>query len=149
MPAAGREAPAGEVEGGGAHSRLSRTGPDGWGGLARYGMQTTVSDNFAKLAESLYIADRQARDEISKRATIQKKLAEKEKEAKEEKLRLLAQRAREERYGGGGGGVGRVPARIARKGAHASGEGCADEEPGAPPTVCQVWRYGPRSRSGA
>jgi len=60
-------------------------------------LQTTISDNFAKLAESLYIADRQAREEIAKRAAIQKKLAEKEKEAKEEKLRQLAARAREER----------------------------------------------------
>jgi SNW domain-containing protein 1 len=45
----------------------------------------------------LYIADRQAREEVEKRAAIQRKIAEKEKEQKEVQLRHLAQKAREER----------------------------------------------------
>ena len=59
--------------------------------------EVQISDNFAKLSESLYIAERSAREEVEKRANIQKRLAQKEKEAKEEELRQLAQRAREER----------------------------------------------------
>jgi SNW domain-containing protein 1 len=58
-----------------------------------------INDNFAKFAESLYIADRHAREEVRQRSLMQQKLAQKEKEAKEENLRLLAQRAREERSG--------------------------------------------------
>ncbi|KAF9527015.1 SKIP/SNW domain-containing protein [Crepidotus variabilis] len=58
-----------------------------------------INDNFAKFSESLYIADRHAREEVRQRALMQQKLAQKEKEAKEENLRLLAQRAREERGG--------------------------------------------------
>ncbi|KAH0827194.1 pre-mRNA-processing protein 45 [Lanmaoa asiatica] len=42
---------------------------------------------------------RHAREEVRQRALMQQKLAQKEKEAKEENLRLLAQRAREERSG--------------------------------------------------
>ncbi|TFK54639.1 hypothetical protein OE88DRAFT_1716824 [Heliocybe sulcata] len=58
-----------------------------------------INDNFAKLSESLYVADRHAREEVRQRALMQQKLAQKEKEQKEENLRLLAQRAREERSG--------------------------------------------------
>ncbi|KAG6335482.1 hypothetical protein ID866_3610 [Astraeus odoratus] len=58
-----------------------------------------INDNFAKFSEALYIADRHAREEVRQRALMQQKLAQKEKEAKEENLRLLAQRAREERSG--------------------------------------------------
>jgi hypothetical protein len=46
---------------------------------------------------ALYIAERNAREEVEKRAHIQKKLAAKDKERKEDELRELAQRAREER----------------------------------------------------
>jgi SNW domain-containing protein 1 len=59
--------------------------------------EVSISDNFAKLSESLYIAERNAREEVEKRAHIQKKLAAKDKERKEDELRELAQRAREER----------------------------------------------------
>ncbi len=59
--------------------------------------EVTINDNFAKFAEALYIADRQAREEVTQRAQMQKKLAQKEKETKEEHLRKLAQQAREER----------------------------------------------------
>lgn len=57
-----------------------------------------ISDNFAKLSEALYVAERNARDEVDKRATIRRRIAAKDKEAKEEELRLLAQRAREVRH---------------------------------------------------
>jgi len=59
--------------------------------------EVSISDNFAKLSESLYIAERNAREEVEKRAHIQKKLAAKDKERKEDELRELAMRAREER----------------------------------------------------
>ncbi|TFK76349.1 pre-mRNA-processing protein 45 [Pluteus cervinus] len=58
-----------------------------------------INDNFAKFSEALYIADRHAREEVRQRALMQQKLAQKEKESKEENLRMLAQRAREERGG--------------------------------------------------
>ena len=58
-----------------------------------------INDNFAKFSEALFIADRHAREEVRQRALMQQKLAQKEKEAKEEHLRSLAQRAREERTG--------------------------------------------------
>jgi SNW domain-containing protein 1 len=59
--------------------------------------EVQISDHFAKLSESLYVAERNARDEVEKRAQIQKRIAAKDKESKEEELRSLAQRAREER----------------------------------------------------
>jgi uncharacterized membrane protein len=61
--------------------------------------QIQINDNFAKLGEALAIADRHAREEVRVRAEMQAKLAAKEKKEKEDKLRLLAQRAREERSG--------------------------------------------------
>lgn len=61
--------------------------------------ETTINDNFAKLSEALFIADRHARDEVRLRADMQARLAAKEKDEKEQKLRMLAQKAREERMG--------------------------------------------------
>lgn len=61
--------------------------------------EVTINDKFAKFAEALYVADRHSREEIEKRQQLQRKLAEKEKESKEEHLRELARRAREERAG--------------------------------------------------
>lgn len=58
-----------------------------------------INDKFAKLAEALYIADRKAREAVEMRAQLEKKMAQKEKEKKEEHLRKLAQKAREERAG--------------------------------------------------
>lgn len=58
-----------------------------------------INDNFAKFSEALYVADRHAREEVRARAQMQQLLAQKEKAQKEENLRLLAQRAREERAG--------------------------------------------------
>ncbi|KAJ3398697.1 mRNA splicing protein [Chytridiales sp. JEL 0842] len=69
-----------------------------------------INDNFAKLGEALAIADRHAREEVRTRAEMQAKLAAKAKREKEDILRELAQKAREERAGiaplvsGGAGG---------------------------------------------
>jgi SNW domain-containing protein 1 len=57
----------------------------------------TINDKFAQFAEALFTADRHAREEVKQRAQMQQKLAEKEKLQKEEHLRMLAQKAREER----------------------------------------------------
>jgi len=59
--------------------------------------EVQINDNFAKLSEALYIAERNAREEVTKRAEIEKRLKLKEKEKKEELLRKLAQEARMER----------------------------------------------------
>ncbi|XP_015122753.1 puff-specific protein Bx42 [Diachasma alloeum] len=61
--------------------------------------QVHINENFAKLAEALYIADRKAREAVEARAQLEKKLAQKDKEKKEDHLRQLAQKAREERAG--------------------------------------------------
>lgn len=58
-----------------------------------------INDNFAQFAEALNQADRHAREEVRQRSIMQQKLAAKEKAAKEEHLRNLAQRARDERAG--------------------------------------------------
>ncbi|RMD41152.1 hypothetical protein DV735_g4006, partial [Chaetothyriales sp. CBS 134920] len=57
----------------------------------------TINDKFAQFAEALFTADRHAREEVRLRAQMQQKLAEKEKLAKEEHLREMARKAREER----------------------------------------------------
>ncbi|KAL2811356.1 Pre-mRNA-processing protein 45 [Aspergillus granulosus] len=57
----------------------------------------TINDKFAQFAEALFTADRHAREEVRLRAQMQQRLAEKEKLQKEEHLRALAQKAREER----------------------------------------------------
>ncbi|TGZ84956.1 hypothetical protein EX30DRAFT_313805 [Ascodesmis nigricans] len=55
----------------------------------------TINDKFAQFSEALFTADRHAREEVKQRAMMQQKLAEKEKAAKEEHLRQLAEKARE------------------------------------------------------
>lgn len=57
----------------------------------------TINDKFAQFAEALFTADRHAREEVKQRALMQQKLAEKERAQKEDQLRQLAQKAREER----------------------------------------------------
>ncbi|KAG5518674.1 hypothetical protein PMAC_002643 [Pneumocystis sp. 'macacae'] len=57
-----------------------------------------INDNFSKLSEALYAADRHAREEVRKRAQLQHKIAQKEKDAKKERLQDLARKAREERH---------------------------------------------------
>ncbi|MCJ1225606.1 mRNA splicing protein [Toensbergia leucococca] len=61
----------------------------------------TINDKFAQFAEALFTADRHAREEVKQRALMQQKLAEKEKAQKENHLRMLAQKAREDRLGAG------------------------------------------------
>lgn len=61
----------------------------------------SINDKFAQFAEALFTADRHAREEVKQRALMQQKLAEKEKAQKEEHLRMLAQKDREERAGAG------------------------------------------------
>ncbi|KFY35435.1 hypothetical protein V494_05891 [Pseudogymnoascus sp. VKM F-4513 (FW-928)] len=63
----------------------------------------TINDKFAQFAEALFTADRHAREEVKQRAIMQQRLAEKEKEQKEDHLRMLAQKAREERTNAGAG----------------------------------------------
>lgn len=48
----------------------------------------SINDNFAKLSEALFIADRHAREEVKLRSDMQVKLAQKEKKAKEDKVWL-------------------------------------------------------------
>ncbi|CAF2768547.1 unnamed protein product [Rotaria sp. Silwood2] len=64
------------------------------------GLQNThVNENFAKLAESLYTTDLKAREAVDMRAKVEKQIAKKQKEEKEERLRELALHARIDRAG--------------------------------------------------
>lgn len=62
----------------------------------------TINDKFAQFSEALMTADRHAREEVKQRALMMQKLAEKEKMQKEEHLRMLAQKARQDRAAGAG-----------------------------------------------
>jgi len=62
-------------------------------------VEVTINDGFAKLSESLYVAEARAREAVETRAKIQRELLAKEKERKEEELRALAQQARMARVG--------------------------------------------------
>ena len=53
--------------------------------------KTTINDNFAKLSESLYVAERVARDEVKQRAEQMRKLQMHAAQEKDAKLRELAQ----------------------------------------------------------
>jgi SNW domain-containing protein 1 len=61
----------------------------------------TINSNFATLSESLYLAERQAREEVRMRSMVQKKQMEMDRERREAELRELASRARMERGGMG------------------------------------------------
>ncbi|VDN14127.1 unnamed protein product [Dibothriocephalus latus] len=64
------------------------------------GLQTVhINENFAKLAEALYTADRKAREAVEMRAEIERKVALKAKERREEQLQRIAKEAREARAG--------------------------------------------------
>jgi SNW domain-containing protein 1 len=69
-------------------------------------VQNTINDSHAKLAESLYVADRHAREELEMRNKVQKKLKQVEKEREDQRLRDLAAQIHQQRSGGGGGGDG-------------------------------------------
>ncbi|GBP29665.1 Puff-specific protein Bx42 [Eumeta japonica] len=61
--------------------------------------QVHINENFSKLSEALYIADRKCREAVEARAQLERRMAQREKEKKEEHLRMLAQRARDHRAG--------------------------------------------------
>nr|XP_043623321.1 SNW/SKI-interacting protein A-like [Erigeron canadensis]XP_043623322.1 SNW/SKI-interacting protein A-like [Erigeron canadensis]XP_043623323.1 SNW/SKI-interacting protein A-like [Erigeron canadensis]XP_043623324.1 SNW/SKI-interacting protein A-like [Erigeron canadensis]XP_043623325.1 SNW/SKI-interacting protein A-like [Erigeron canadensis]XP_043623326.1 SNW/SKI-interacting protein A-like [Erigeron canadensis] len=63
--------------------------------------EVQINDNFAKLSESLYLAEQKAREAVAMRSKVQKEMMMKEKEKKELELRALAQKARFERTGAG------------------------------------------------
>ncbi|KAF9970853.1 Puff-specific protein Bx42, partial [Modicella reniformis] len=58
-----------------------------------------INDKFAMVAEALALEPRRAQDGVRQRALMQQKVAQKEKEVKEQSLRALAQKARDERAG--------------------------------------------------
>jgi SNW domain-containing protein 1 len=57
-----------------------------------------INANFAKLSEALYAANQAAREEVQARARIQAQPAAKEREDKEQSLKLLVEKARREKY---------------------------------------------------
>ncbi|PIA51454.1 hypothetical protein AQUCO_01100354v1 [Aquilegia coerulea] len=61
--------------------------------------EVQINDNFAKLSESLYVAEQKAREAVAMRSKVQKEMLMKEKDRKEQELRALAQKARSERTG--------------------------------------------------
>lgn len=58
--------------------------------------EISINDKFAQFAEALHTADRRAREEVQQRQRTKQRLAEKEKEVKEERSRMLAHKARED-----------------------------------------------------
>eukprot|EP01082_Thalassiosira_pseudonana_P000843 g1277.t1 g1277 contig10:1757171-1759087(+) len=91
----------------------------------------TINSNFAVLSESLYVAERQAREEVRTRAAVQKRLVLDQRQRREEELRELANKARMERSGMGGGGGGGVASASA---AVSSGNDGGDRVAAAPAT---------------
>jgi len=87
----------------------------------------TINDKFASFAEALFTADRHAREEVKQRALMQQRLAEKEKAQKEDHLRQLAQKAREERATAGSGRRGSRTSR-SRSGSYSYSESSSDDE---------------------
>lgn len=61
--------------------------------------EQTINSNFATLSESLYLAERQAREEVRLRSLVQQRQAENEREKRERDLRELAMKARMDRSG--------------------------------------------------
>ncbi|KAK9076689.1 hypothetical protein SSX86_005023 [Deinandra increscens subsp. villosa] len=59
--------------------------------------EVQISDRFAQLSEALYVAEQQAREAESMRSKVLNEMMLKEKERKEQELRVLAQKARSER----------------------------------------------------
>lgn len=59
--------------------------------------EVSVNPNFATVAESLYVAERQAREEVASRADARRRAERVERDRRETELRELARRARAER----------------------------------------------------
>ena len=55
-----------------------------------------INGNFAKLSQSLYIAEADTREAVKRRNQLQLAVSQKQYQANDEKLRLLAQKARED-----------------------------------------------------
>ncbi|KAK0395172.1 hypothetical protein QR680_001155 [Steinernema hermaphroditum] len=62
--------------------------------------QAHINENFAKLAEALYIADRKAREAVEARANMERRVAQNKKAEQEEMMREMAAKARKERLQG-------------------------------------------------
>ena len=65
------------------------------------GGQNTVNDGFAKLSESLYVAEKKAREEIEASAKLRVAVSRKHKEQQELEFRSMAAAARDKRTVGG------------------------------------------------
>lgn len=59
----------------------------------------SINDRFANMAEALYQAEKTARDEVERRADLQRQVSLRAKAAREKELRDLAEKARQERKG--------------------------------------------------
>lgn len=59
--------------------------------------QTHINENFAKLSDALYIADRKAREEVETRAQLERRVAQNKKAEQEAKMAEAASKARLER----------------------------------------------------
>ncbi|CAN8067374.1 unnamed protein product [Agarophyton chilense] len=59
----------------------------------------SINDRFAEMAEALYNAERVAREQVERRARLQRQVSAKAKEASERKFRELAEKSRRERKG--------------------------------------------------
>jgi len=90
----------------------------------------TINSNFAVLSESLYVAERQAREEVRTRAAVQKRLVLDQRERREDELRDLANKARMER---GGAAVASTTAPVAAS--VAVGQSAAENQQGMPTRV--------------
>jgi SNW domain-containing protein 1 len=94
--------------------------------------EQTISDKFASLSEALQVAESKAREATEMRKHVALEMARRQKQAKDEQLRKLAQQARMERggplaaaaagAGGGGGLASRLDAGGAAAAAAAAGE---------------------------
>ncbi|XP_024391047.1 SNW/SKI-interacting protein A [Physcomitrium patens] len=91
--------------------------------------EVQINDNFAKLSEALYVAEQKAREAVEARSKIQREIMMKEKEKKENELRILAQRARMERAGVGAppAATGANATAVADRGGAAAYERRADD----------------------
>ncbi len=61
--------------------------------------EVTINNKFATVSEALYIAERKATEDLKLRNEVRKKMALKDKEDREEQLRVMANAARLERVG--------------------------------------------------
>jgi SNW domain-containing protein 1 len=99
--------------------------------------EQTISDKFASLSEALQVAESKAREATEMRKHVALEMARRQKQAKDEQLRKLAQQARMERGGplaaaAAGGGGGGLASRLDVGGAAAAGAAEMPRYPGPP-----------------